>query len=137
MAFEYQNYANLGVNLNRQKYGPLDISNVFTSQTDLNYYLSKGALTENVSAYWLGIVPYPYEGQILALVSASHAQAFIITHWDAENNIYATEAIESAGSLQELISRVTALENKVQAIEDIDTLILDGGSAPEPEEEGE
>ena len=40
MAFEYQNFASLSVNLNRQKYGPLDISNVFTSQADLNYYLS-------------------------------------------------------------------------------------------------
>ena len=29
--FEYQGFATLGVNLNRQKYGPLDISNVFTS----------------------------------------------------------------------------------------------------------
>ena len=136
MAFEYQNYANLGVNLNRQKYGPLDISNVFTSQTDLNYYLSKGALTENVSEYWLGIVPYPYEGQILALVSQSSAQAYIITTWDDENEIFLVEAIESAGSLQELIQRVSVLETKVQAIEEIDTLILDGGRAPAPVEEG-
>lgn len=135
MAFEYQNFATLGVNLNRQKYGPLDISNVFTSQTDLNYYLSKGALTENVSEYWRNIIPYPYEGQILALVSQSSAQAYIITSWDSENNIYLTEAIESAGSLQELINRVSILEQKVQAIEDIDTLILDGGSAPAPVQE--
>ena len=135
MAFEYQNFATLGVNLNRQKYGPLDISNVFTSQTDLNQYLSKGALTENVSEYWRNIIPYPYEGQILALVSQSSAQAYIITSWDSENNIYLTEAIESAGSLQELINRVSILEQKVQAIEDIDTLILDGGSAPAPVQE--
>ena len=38
MAMNYQNFASLGVNLNRQKYGPLDISNVFTSANDLQYY---------------------------------------------------------------------------------------------------
>jgi hypothetical protein len=68
MSFEYQGFSTLGVNLNRQKYGPLDISNVFNSQADLNYYLSKGAITENVSDYWKAIVPYPYAGQVVALV---------------------------------------------------------------------
>lgn len=68
MAFEYQGFATLGVNLNRQKYGPLDISNVFTSQADLDYYLTKGASKDGVSDYWLNTVPYPYEGQVLATV---------------------------------------------------------------------
>ena len=69
----YQNFASLGVNLNRQKYGPLDISNVFTSEADLRYYLTKGAVVEGVSEYWYKsasekVVPYPYEGQVLATV---------------------------------------------------------------------
>ena len=73
MSFEYQGFATLGVNLNRQKYGPLDISNVFTSLADLNYYISKGAVTEGVSTYWYKsaddkVVPYPYAGQVIALV---------------------------------------------------------------------
>lgn len=73
MAMTYQNFASLGVNLNRQKYGPLDISNVFTSAADLKYYLTKGAYTEGVSEYWYKsanekVVPYPYEGQVLATV---------------------------------------------------------------------
>ena len=73
MAMTYQNFASLGVNLNRQKYGPLDISNVFTSAADLKYYLTKGAFTEGVSEYWYKdannkVVPYPYEGQVLATV---------------------------------------------------------------------
>jgi hypothetical protein len=51
MAFEYQGFATLGVNLNRQKYGPLDISNVFTSEADFKYYLTKGTFTEGVSEY--------------------------------------------------------------------------------------
>lgn len=68
MAFDYQSFASLSVNLNRQKYGPLDISTVFTSEADLKYYLSKGNFTEGVSDYWSNIVPYPYEGQIIATV---------------------------------------------------------------------
>lgn len=68
MAYEYQGFATLGVNLNRQNYGSLDISQVFTSQADLNYYISKGVVTESVSQYWLDTVPYPYAGQYLALV---------------------------------------------------------------------
>lgn len=68
MNYTYQNFASLGVNLNRQSYGSLDISQVFNSRADLNYYISKGTITEGVSEYWQNIVPYPYNGQMLALV---------------------------------------------------------------------
>lgn len=72
MSFEYQGFATLGVNLNRQKYGPLDISNVFESQADLNYYLSKGTEKTGVSDYWKAITPYPYAGQYIALVDKTN-----------------------------------------------------------------
>ena len=83
MAFEYQGFATLGVNLNRQKYGPLDISNVFNSQGDLNYYLSKGANIESVSEYWYKsetekVVPYPYAGQIVALVENGKVNVYVL-----------------------------------------------------------
>ena len=83
MAFEYQGFATLGVNLNRQKYGPLDISNVFNSQGDLDYYLSKGANIENVSEYWYKsetekVVPYPYAGQIVALVENGKVNVYVL-----------------------------------------------------------
>lgn len=69
MAFEYQGFATLGVNLNRQKYGPLDVSTVFISVADLNYYTSKGTVVSSaVSDYWKKVVPYPYAGQIVSLV---------------------------------------------------------------------
>ena len=69
MAMEYQGFATLGVNLNRQKYGPLDVSTVFISVADLNYYISKGTVSSyDVSDYWKKIVPYPYAGQIVSLV---------------------------------------------------------------------
>lgn len=68
MAYTYQTFASLGVNLNRQKYGALDISSVFNSEADLAYYLSKGTKKDGVSQYWLDIVPYPYAGQVVATV---------------------------------------------------------------------
>ena len=95
MAMNYQNFASLGVNLNRQKYGPLDISNVFTSQADLQYYLTKGAFTEGVSEYWYKsadekIVPYPYEGQVLATVIDGVVNVYALA-LDAEGNFVTQE----------------------------------------------
>ena len=78
MAFAYQNFASLGVNLNRQKYGPLDISSVFNSQADLNYYITKGASKEGVSQYWLDVTPYPYAGQIVALAADGELSVFAL-----------------------------------------------------------
>jgi len=91
----YQNFASLGVNLNRQKYGPLDISNVFTSAADLQYYLTKGTYTEGVSEYWYKnanekIVPYPYEGQVLATVIDGVVNVYTLA-LDAEGNFVTQE----------------------------------------------
>ena len=95
MAMTYQNFASLGVNLNRQKYGPLDISNVFTSAADLKYYLTKGTFTEGVSEYWYKdkdnkIVPYPYEGQVLATVIDGVVSVYALS-LDAEGNFQTQE----------------------------------------------
>jgi hypothetical protein len=95
MAMQYQNYASLGVNLNRQKYGPLDISNVFTSAADLKYYLTKGAYTEGVSEYWYKnaidkTVPYPYEGQVLATVIDGVVNVYALA-LDADGNFVTQE----------------------------------------------
>lgn len=78
MAYTYQNFASLGVNLNRQKYGALDISSVFTSEADLAYYLSKGATKTGVSQYWLDVVPYPYAGQVIATVIDGEVSVFAL-----------------------------------------------------------
>lgn len=101
MAMSYQNFASLGVNLNRQKYGPLDISNVFTSAADLKYYLTKGTFTEGVSEYWYKnanekIVPYPYEGQVLATVIDGVVEVFVLA-LDANGNF---ETREIAGKIE-------------------------------------
>lgn len=95
MAMTYQNFASLGVNLNRQKYGPLDISNVFTSAADLKYYLTKGTFTEGVSEYWYKnanekVVPYPYEGQVLATVINGVVSVYALS-LDADGNFQTQE----------------------------------------------
>ena len=95
MAMTYQKFASLGVNLNRQAYGPLDISNVFTSEADLKYYLTKGTFTEGVSEYWYKsatekIVPYPYEGQVLATVIDGVVSVYALS-LDAEGNFQTQE----------------------------------------------
>lgn len=111
MSFEYQNFATLGVNLNRQKYGPLDISNVFNNQKDLNYYLSKGSLTEGVSSYWLNIVPYPYAGQIVALVNSDKTvQIFVLV--ENEDGTFKTSDIGAKVDL----SNYSTTEEMNQAI---------------------
>lgn len=92
MAFEYQGFATLGVNLNRQKYGPLDVSTVFTSVEDLIYYTSKGTIKlEGLSDYWNAIVPYPYAGQIVALVVDK--DAFVYKLVENDNGTFDTKEI--------------------------------------------
>lgn len=81
MAMTYQNFASLGINLNRQKYGPLDISQVFNSEIDLKYYVSKAtdaSVSADVSEYWKDIVPYPYDGQIISLVTDDSTTVYVL-----------------------------------------------------------
>lgn len=85
MTFEYQGFATLGVNLNRQKYGPLDVSAVFLSEADLNYYIT-GIQQEGMSEYWKGITPYPYPGQIISLLKNSGKEVIIYKLVATDNN---------------------------------------------------
>lgn len=107
MAYTYQNFASLGVNLNRQKYGALDISSVFTSEADLKYYLSKGAETTGVSQYWLDVTPYPYAGQVLATVIDGEVAVYVL----AEKSDGTFETAEVGG-------KVTADEVSIMVNED-------------------
>lgn len=117
MAYEYQNFATLGVNLNRQKYGALDISSVFTSEADLGYYLSKGANKTGVSQYWLDIVPYPYAGQVIAKVI------------NGEVNVYALkEKADGTFETTEIGGKVSVDDVTIVAAED-GTLSIKGYDA--------
>ena len=110
--FEYQGFATLGVNLNRQKYGPLDISQVFKTQGDLNYYLSKGADKTAVSSYWQDVVPYPYAGQVVAL-SADGADPRLFVLKEKADGTFETSEVGFSGDVSAIKDRVAALEAAV------------------------
>ena len=72
MKFEnvkYEGAATLGVNLNRQKYGPLDVSSVLLTENDLKWYILGSA--ENAPTGWTGGTPYPYPGQIIVTLDTN------------------------------------------------------------------
>lgn len=102
MALNYQNYASLGVNLNRQLSGPLDISTVFNSQVDLTYYLTGGTGDKTgVSEYWASLpATYPYAGQIVALATDAGVSVLVIKE-------------STSGFVTEPISAETAVDGKV------------------------
>lgn len=102
MALNYQNYASLGVNLNRQLSGPLDISTVFNSQVDLTYYLTGGTGDKTgVSEYWASLpATYPYAGQIVALATDAGVSVLVIKE-------------SASGFITEPISAETAVDGKV------------------------
>ena len=71
-SFSYEGHANLGVNLNRQKNAPLDISCEYSSVKDMLYYVTEGRFPANgagVSAAVKDMKKYPYLGQVIALVN--------------------------------------------------------------------
>lgn len=102
MALNYQNYASLGVNLNRQLSGPLDISTVFNSQVDLTYYLTGGTGDKTgVSEYWTSLpATYPYAGQIVALTTDAGVSVLVIKE-------------SESGFITEPISAETAVDGEV------------------------
>jgi hypothetical protein len=122
MAMEYQGFATLGVNLNRQKYGPLDVSSVFISVADLNYYTSKGTIvSDDVSSYWKNIIPYPYAGQVVSLVVDKNV--FVYKLVENDNGTFDTLAIE--GTDVDLINYAT----KAEVQEMIDAIEMPEGTA--------
>ena len=124
MAMDYQNFATLGVNLNRQKYGPLDVSSVFTSTADLKYYISKGSIKESgLSNYWKNTIPYPYEGQIVALNENGKVNVFKIILKDGALDYEDISAevqkdlnqfrTETGSNIVNLATRMTTVENAI------------------------
>ena len=68
---KYEGVATLGVNLNRQKYGPLDVSSVLLTLNDLTAYCAGDA--SKMSEGWTGGTPYPYPGQIIVVLEDNTA----------------------------------------------------------------
>lgn len=116
MAMEYQGFATLGVNLNRQKYGPLDVSSVFISTADLTYYISKGkTILPELSTYWRDITPYPYAGQIVSLIENNNTKVYILV--EIEDGTF--EIQEVGGSSSDLTDYATKqyVEELIEGIE--------------------
>lgn len=119
MAMEYQGFATLGVNLNRQKYGPLDVSSVFTSTADLTYYITKGqTVLDGLSDYWKDIVPYPYEGQLVSL--AENGEVYVLK-LVAKGDIF--EAIDIGGEEEEYVPIVVSGMNSTPNYVEIGTAV--------------
>lgn len=133
MAMEYQGFATLGVNLNRQKYGPLDISSVFISTADLHYYISKGTIKEEgLSSYWAKVTPYPYGGQIVSLVENKQTSVFVLV--ENESGTFDAKPISEGVDLdqyatkdyvQELIDGIEMPEGTAGMVALTDQEILD------------
>ena len=70
-SFNYVAHATLGVNLNRQKNAPLDVSSEYKSIKDALYYVTEGrypANGEGVTQAVKDMVKYPYLGQVISIV---------------------------------------------------------------------
>lgn len=128
MAFEYQGYATLGVNLNRQKYGPLDVSTVFTSTPDLMYYITKGQTQlEGLSDYWKNLVPYPYETQIISLIENGQTSVFMLV---ANGDVFDTIPFATQDYVQSEIDKLSGTGTSIESMteEDIDEAIQNANS---------
>lgn len=133
MAYEYQSFATLGVNLNRQNYGALDISQVFASQADLDYYLSKGTKTDGVSEYWYKVdpdtnevtkvVPYPYEGQVLATVFGGKVNVYVLAL--DENNEFVTQNVGDTSAVEAAVADLEKLIGTIPTDEEGNPLASD------------
>ena len=119
---EYQGYSSLPVTLNRQKYGPLDVSNVFIGMDDFNYYRSKKKINNNVSDYWKNIVPYPYEGQIISIIDNNNILTVRLT--SCENDIFNYETVITQSILDNTINNFNETINNVnETIENLNEVI--------------
>lgn len=88
-SFSYEGHANLGVNLNRQKNAPLDVSCEYSSVKDMLYYVTEGRYPANgtgVSNEVKDMKKYPYLGQIIALVNPETEEVALYYVKTAEYN---------------------------------------------------
>jgi hypothetical protein len=119
---KYEGVATLGVNLNRQKYGPLDVSSVLLTLNDLKAYCAGDA--SKMSEGWTGGTPYPYPGQIIVVLENNTAYQL----YDNEGAItYRTmidlSAFYTKEDIDEMLSNVSVDMSDYYTKEQIDALI--------------
>lgn len=81
---QMQNFAALGVNLSRGKYGPLDVSSVFYSLDTFKWYLKystkapEGDGSARPAEVGADFTPRPYEGQIIAVSNNNVIDIYVL-----------------------------------------------------------
>lgn len=119
---KYEGVATLGVNLNRQKYGPLDVSSVLLTIDDLNAYCAGDASA--MSEGWTGGTPYPYPGQIIVVLSDNTAYQLY-----EENDVIKYRSMidlsnfYSKSQIDEMLGNVSVDMSDYYNKEQIDTLL--------------
>ena len=120
---KYEGVATLGVNLNRQKYGPLDVSSVLLNMDDLNAYCAKDK--DAMSEGWTGGTPYPYPGQIIVVLSNNTAYQL---REEADGSIKPYAMIDlsqfyTATQIDEMLQNISVDMSDYYTKEQIDALI--------------
>lgn len=119
---KYEGVATLGVNLNRQKYGPLDVSSVLLTLNDLKAYCAGDASA--MSEGWTGGTPYPYPGQIIVVLENNTAYQL----YDNEGAIAYRTMIDlsvfyTKEDIDEMLSNVSVDMSGYYTKEQVDSLI--------------
>lgn len=119
---KYEGVATLGVNLNRQKYGPLDVSSVLLTLNDLKAYCAGDA--SKMSEGWTGGTPYPYPGQIIVVLENNTAYQL----YDNEGAIAYRTMIDlsvfyTKEDIDEMLSNVSVDMSGYYTKEQVDNLI--------------
>ena len=120
---KYEGVATLGVNLNRQKYGPLDVSSVLLTLDDLNAYCAGDASA--MSAGWTGGTPYPYPGQIIVVLENNTAYQLYL---DEKNEVKHRVMIDlsvfyNKTEIDEMLANVSVDMSDYYTKEQIDNLL--------------
>ena len=119
---KYEGVATLGVNLNRQKYGPLDVSSVLLTLNDLKAYCAGDA--SKMSEGWTGGTPYPYPGQIIVVLENNTAYQL----YDNEGAIAYRTMIDlsvfyTKEDIDEMLSNVSVDMSDYYTKEQIDAIV--------------
>ena len=126
---KYEGIATLGVNLNRQKYGPLDVSSVLLTENDLIAYVAGDE--KSMSSGWTGGVPYPYPGQIIVTLDTNTVwQLYLKDEVIAYRKMFEMPDFYSKEEINEMLQNVSVDLTGYYTKEEVDNLL----SAIEPPE---
>lgn len=119
---KYEGIATLGVNLNRQKYGPLDVSSVLLTEADLIAYVAGDE--SSMSSGWTGGVPYPYPGQIIVTLDTNTVwQLYLNGEAVAYRKMFEMPDFYSKEEINEMLQNVSVDLTGYYTKEEVDNLL--------------